>query len=99
LKSSITSIKGYGDTLWVGCKNSISIIVNNKLVWNLNLSKNGFSQVQAIAVFSSNEAYFSNCNGLYKVNIWKGAIKVENLYPNICFRDIYIFKKLIFIMS
>lgn len=99
LKSSITSIKGYGDTLWVGCKNSISIIVNNKLVWNLNLSKNGFSQVQAIVVFSSNDAYFSNCNGLYKVNIWKGVIKVENLYPNICFRDIYIFKKLLFITS
>jgi signal transduction histidine kinase len=99
LKSAITTINGYGDTLWVGCRNSICIINNNKLVWNLNLSKNGFSQVQAIAVFSKNEAYFSNCNGFYKVSLSNGVVKLDNLYPNICFRDIYIFKKFLFITS
>lgn len=99
LKSVITSINCYGDTIWVGCRNSINIIVNKKLVWNLKLLENVSSQVQSIVVFSNNKAYFSNCNGFYQVSILKNKIKVENLFPNICFRDIYKFKKFLFITS
>lgn len=99
LNNTITCISSFGDSIWIGCQNSINLVINKKIVWKLNLFKNLSSQVQSIAIVTGNKLYFSNCNGLYQISISRNKFQVKNLYPNVCFRDIHNFNKLLFITS
>lgn len=99
LNDPITSISVYGDSIWIGCQNSINLLIKKKIIWRQNLPPNSSSPIQSIVVISSNIVYFSNCKGFHQISILKGKIKVVTLIPNICFRDIYKFNKLIFLTS
>ena len=99
LNDPITSISVYGDSIWIGCQNSINLLIKKKIIWKQNLPPNSSSPIQSIVVISDNIVYFSNCKGFQQISILKGKIKVVNLIPNVCFRDIYKFNKLLFLTS
>ena len=71
LHSNYTSIlHSYNDTLWVGGKNGISLIVNNKVVKTLS-NKNGFKGNIVKAIFTS-----------HKGKIWVISDKYLHTYTN-----------------
>ena len=54
LNNAVNFVHEYKDTLWVACKNGISMIYKNKVIKNYNF-ENGFSGKNAIYTFTDNK--------------------------------------------
>lgn len=96
----ITCINVFGDSIWVGQSQILSLIIykNNKVGYFINLNTTKL-RIESICITPQNEVFFSNTMGLYKAIITKRKINARLIIPALNMRNIYYYKNIVFATS
>lgn len=96
----ITCINAFGDSIWVGQSQKLSLIIykNNKVSYFSHLNSTKL-RIESICITPKNEVFFSTLKGLYKAIMFNGKVNSVLIIPALNIRNIYYYKNIVFATS